>query len=107
MRDEIEINLKVSTFVRDGRCCKSARCNIQGNVPPVIQQWGEFETDLAYYLGPHMQRLIGISHSLNGSSGHVFGVVVVIDFLSSLPLVPNYAMEDNDFQRDMFDMFDY
>ena len=53
VRDEIEINLKVSTFVRHGRCCKSARCNIQGNVPPVIQQWGEFETDFAYYLGPY------------------------------------------------------
>lgn len=60
VRDEIEINLKVSTFVRHGRCCKSARCNIQGNVPPVIQQWGEFETDFAYYLGPHIQRFIGI-----------------------------------------------
>lgn len=43
------------------------------------------------------------SHSLKGSSGHVSGIVVVIDFLSSLPLVPDYAMEDNDFRRDMFD----
>jgi hypothetical protein len=42
-------------------------------------------------------------HSANGSAGHMFSVVVVIDFLPSLSLVPDHAMEDNDFQHAMFD----
>ena len=73
MRNEIEINLKVSTFVRHGRCVKSARCNIEGNVPRVIQQWDELETDLAYYLGPHVRVLYESFHSANGSAGHGLG----------------------------------
>jgi hypothetical protein len=33
----------------------------------------------------------------------MFAVVVVIDFLPFLSLVPDHAMEDNDFQHDMFE----
>jgi hypothetical protein len=92
MRNEIEINLKVSTFVRHGRCGKSARCNIEGNVPPVIQQWGEFETDLAYYrssrnrrgCGKHNQRDLLIKMSTTRSTG--------LDAISTYTLVDGLGL---------------
>jgi hypothetical protein len=58
--NEIKVYADESIVVGHGGCRESARRDIQSNIPPVIHQRGECEPDLPDYLGPHVQRAIGV-----------------------------------------------
>src|SRR5664279_568004 len=61
MIDEVEIDLKAARSIRDRRGGEAARCDIQRDVPGMVQPRRPDQTDLADDLGPQMQRRIGLA----------------------------------------------
>src|SRR6266700_2050779 len=56
--DEVKINCKGTTSIRNGRRGEPTRGDIQCDLPPVVQRGTEFQPYLPDDLGIHVERLI-------------------------------------------------
>ena len=60
MMDEIKLNLENFSPIRDGRSRQSKSVDIERNLPPVIHQRTERESNFTRNLRPHVKRVIGL-----------------------------------------------
>src|SRR6266852_1333287 len=69
MVDEVETQFERAVAVGHLRGGQAARADVEGDVPPVVDQWGKGQTYLADHLRPHVQRRAGVFPRAEGQSG--------------------------------------
>src|SRR5438270_10736408 len=63
---EVKRDVKGLTAKGNGRGGQSSRGDVQGDMPPVVEKGGEFHSDFAHDLCPHMQGPAGVPPGLIG-----------------------------------------
>ena len=67
--DEVELDFENAIAVGDGGSGEAARVDVEGNLPPVIDERGESEADFADDLSPHVERGVGVLPGREGQIG--------------------------------------
>jgi hypothetical protein len=68
MFEEVKRHVKGAAAIGNGRGGQPTRGDVQGDMPPVVEERREFQADFAHDLRPQVQRLAGVSPCLIGQS---------------------------------------